>query len=821
VSWFRWILAACLICTVCVVTQKSAKAGAIAEGPNVRVTDATLGDNNAEHVRMVEHEGTLYAVWLDKRDGAYALIYFAKSTNSGESWGPNIRISDVTYEDWANYPDITVQPDGTIWIVWHLFYAVGSENVNDIRIAKSTDGGETFAVDNFLNGVDGDSDLWRSRIVADASNGALYIMTQLYGVSGTDEGTDLFLIRYDPESDSWLDALINDVPRAGRLRTDTTLDYAPWFSLTARDGIVCAAWEDRGRNLGERQPIYGACSSDGGASFGPNFKLSEDDGVQPEIALGPDGELYAAYAIDTDSHRNIKVRLSTDMGATWGPTRAVTAIDSDEIHDWAIGVDGNGQLLLAYTLEDLNNLFLVTSIDQGENFAFLPLYDEQGEYPLSTGHHHPTLAIGGTGDETRAYVAWEDDRNLNYEIWSQRIILDSLPPSVPQNLTLTPEERAVRLQWDAATDTNGVAGYRVYRATSADGPFTEITPRLVMATSYVDVELDETTYFYRVAAVDGTANTSAPSAIVSGAAAAPEDPTFGGKIAYEAGDNIRIRNITGEPNERTISDARQPRFATNGESIYYYSESTISHQPIDGGAPEIFFSDENLYEYDLAGNESHYGVIIGRSFVAPGAVGNTCFVSEPHYGRPGQNIYTEQYDYGSEIALSNDRKWLVYRTAGFCNIAASGAYFPPKLCFIDLNTQERTCAEGYDYRTPDFAPTGHWLAFAVDFTGQEEIWKAQVQPNGTLSNFVQLTSGPAGQPSRTPSWSTDGNWLIFQRDVAPGEAEDWRLYVVRNDGVGVRALDLAGESPAWLGGGPSAPPDVDGARLHLPILSRP
>src|SRR5690606_18244902 len=129
-----------------------------------------------------------------------------------------------------------------------------------------------------------------------------------------------------------------------------------------RDGIVCAAWEDRGRNLGERQPIYGACSSDGGASFGPNFKLSEDDGVQPEIALGPDGELYAAYAIDTDSHRNIKVRLSTDMGATWGPTRAVTAIDSDEIQDWAIGVDANGQLLLAYTLEDLNNLFLVTSI---------------------------------------------------------------------------------------------------------------------------------------------------------------------------------------------------------------------------------------------------------------------------------------------------------------------------------------------------------------------------------------------------------------------------------------------------------------------------
>jgi hypothetical protein len=74
--------------------------------------------------------------------------------------------------------------------------------------------------------------------------------------------------------------------------------------------------------------------------------------------------------------------------------------------------------------------------------------------------------------------------------------------------------------------------------------------------------------------------------------------------------------------------------------------------------------------------------------------------------------------------------------------------------------------------------------------------------------------------------STDGNWIAFQRDPDPGEDEDWRLYVVRADGAGLRSLELAGEEPAWLGGGSSPdddPPDPSGPdadTLHLPSLKR-
>jgi hypothetical protein len=164
---------------------------------------------------------------------------------------------------------------------------------------------------------------------------------------------------------------------------------------------------------------------------------------------------------------------------------------------------------------------------------------------------------------------------------------------------------------------------------------------------------------------------------------------------------------------------------------------------------------------------------------------------------------------------------MVFRTEGFCNVSAAGAYTPPKLCLVNLATRQEICLAGWDYRTPDFAPTGHWLAFGLDMTGQEEIWKAQVQADGSLDHFRQLSRGPANQPSRAPSWSTDGNWIVFQRDVNPTQDEDWQLYVVRADEVGVRSLDIAGEYPTWLGGGPAAElPIPDSATLHLPVLTR-
>lgn len=110
-------------------------------------------------------------------------------------------------------------------------------------------------------------------------------------------------------------------------------------------------------------------------------------------------------------------------------------------------------------------------------------------------------------------------------------------------------------------------------------------------------------------------------------------------------------------------------------------------------------------------------------------------------------------------------------------------------------------------------------AVTSPFTGQYEIWKAQIQDDGTLTNFVQLTRGPEGQSSLAPTWSSDGRWIAFQRDIQPGADENWQLYVVRANGVGVRALDIAGERPAWQGGDDGGDPPGEG-EVFLPSIAR-
>ena len=378
---------------------------------------------------------------------------------------------------------------------------------------------------------------------------------------------------------------------------------------------------------------------------------------------------------------------------------------------------------------------------------------------------------------------------------------------------------SLRCWWAASTDATGIQGYRVYRAPSADGPFTEITARLVNATGVHDVELmSATPYFYQVAAVDGTGNTGQRSAVVSAAAQVGSGLPLFGTLAYEAGKDIRLRDLpAGE--ERAIAGTSNPRFAADGSRLYFQSDNAISFRPPSGGDTTIFQPLAGVSEYDIAADNQRYGAIIFRQFASAGPFVQ-CNVTEPHaFNELGQEIYTSEYDYGSELALSANHRWLVYRYIGFCNVAAVGSTNPGDLCVLDLNAKTRTCLEGADYRDADFAPTGNGMVFAANLTGQYEIWKAEMQESGVLTNYIQLTRGPQGQPSREPAWSTDGRWIIFQRDMEPSEAENWRLFAVRADGAALRPLDIVGVNPAWLGGTGSDPGGLTN-RVYLPAIRR-
>src|SRR5262249_35950324 len=105
--------------------------------------------------------------------------------------------------------------------------------------------------------------------------------------------------------------------------------------------------------------------------------------------------------------------------------------------------------------------------------------------------------------------------------------LDLTFPVAPFNVTTSGEADAVKLTWDANPDSD-LAGYNIYRSTSAAGPFTNVN---VVPTDRIAYSPDEswpplTRFFPRAAAVDSPGNEPAFSNAVFGSTTPPHHAIF-------------------------------------------------------------------------------------------------------------------------------------------------------------------------------------------------------------------------------------------------------------------------------------------------------
>jgi TolB protein len=92
-------------------------------------------------------------------------------------------------------------------------------------------------------------------------------------------------------------------------------------------------------------------------------------------------------------------------------------------------------------------------------------------------------------------------------------------PGRPAGLTAAQTDRvAVSLSWQSAADADGhaVAGYNVYRSTSASGGYSPINAAVVTGITYQDDSVAAgTRYYYTVTSVDSSGDESVTSESVS------------------------------------------------------------------------------------------------------------------------------------------------------------------------------------------------------------------------------------------------------------------------------------------------------------------
>jgi hypothetical protein len=242
--------------------------------------------------------GNVYATWTDfTQTGSF--IAFARSRNGGASFEAPIVLSprDGTSQVQGSVP--VVAPNGDLYVG---FFDVHSA-INGIGIVKSTDGGSTFSAEKraavvlgvgTMTGCGGVRTNSFPSVTVDGS-GTIHIVYAAWPASLADR-SDIFYVRSTDGGNTFSPAV--------RLNDDATTSTQIFPSITASsDGKLGVKWCDRRNDAlnDELSDIYMTISTDGGATFGKNFRVSDHNWsfgpIEPGFAGGYHGD-YDGIAAD-------------------------------------------------------------------------------------------------------------------------------------------------------------------------------------------------------------------------------------------------------------------------------------------------------------------------------------------------------------------------------------------------------------------------------------------------------------------------------------------------------------------------------------------
>lgn len=241
-------------------------------------------------------EGDVYVVWqnntiVEGRRFPASDLRFARSTDGGRTFEPAIHVNDDAGGPPASHTfhDLAVASDGTVYVSWidgrrRATSEDDDDGGPDIRLARSTDGGRSFAPSVV---VDEDACPCCRTSVAVGPDGVVYVAWRKIFpgnvrdivVARSDDGGHTFYPPVRVHEDGWV---IDGCPHAG-----------PAVTVDGR-GRVHVAWYTGAEG---RAGIHYAVSTDGGASFGRPVPLTAVNGIATSQvkAAGDDGAAWLAW----------------------------------------------------------------------------------------------------------------------------------------------------------------------------------------------------------------------------------------------------------------------------------------------------------------------------------------------------------------------------------------------------------------------------------------------------------------------------------------------------------------------------------------------
>ncbi len=225
---------------------------------------AVTADTNFDDKAYVAAQGDQVLVAYADFGTSPAKIHAARSTNGGVSFDHDTVLANASVG--GNGASPVIAPDGTFYVFWRDSFQ------QFLWMSRSDDAGATWTPDGSIVAMhplpssvpagEGGYRLLNLPSAAAAPNGDLVVVwnDQLLG------DADILAIRSSDGGDSWSAPVrVNDDP-AGALQ------FFPWVAIDGA-GNVHVVWYDR-RHDGVDLDVYYASSTDGGATFGANRRLT-------------------------------------------------------------------------------------------------------------------------------------------------------------------------------------------------------------------------------------------------------------------------------------------------------------------------------------------------------------------------------------------------------------------------------------------------------------------------------------------------------------------------------------------------------------------
>ncbi len=416
--------------------------------PEVRLTNDPAESSPAcSSQRSMAAAGNLVLVaWQDYRDG-FPEIYSKRSTDGGITWGIDTRL---TNHHAAEAPSIAVSGNFA-----HIVWEDRRDENGEIYYKRSVDGGANWEAEQRLTADTADSYL----PCIDASGAMLHVVW-------SDDRSGNSEIHYKRSVDggsTWESDL--------RLTENPAASYFPAIAVSG--SIVHAAWSDY--RDGGNEEIYYKRSSDGGASWSPDIRLTNAKGWSewPGIAVSGSNVHLVWYDFREGgvATGQIYYKRSTDAGLTWESDVRITA---DLFGAYLASVAAAGPVV-HLVWSEYGDIYSRRSSDEGASWAPATHLTNNQSLVCPPVTSNPCVALSGPA----VHVVWMDRRDGNGEIYYRQNPTGETIIDRRESPDASPEESALERNYPNPFKETTNIGYRIGKACFVEISLRDVSGRRV------------------------------------------------------------------------------------------------------------------------------------------------------------------------------------------------------------------------------------------------------------------------------------------------------------------------------------------------------